>query len=68
MIYRLRMSNVILINLFVIANERRFKENMINNVGSNAGFQWFVNNPELTEAALESISQSFKINKWNKAE
>ncbi len=43
-IYRLRLSNVILINLFVIANDKRFKEVMANNIGSNDGFDWFVSN------------------------
>lgn len=32
-IYKLRLSNVILINLFVIANEKRFKEILTNNIG-----------------------------------
>lgn len=44
-IYRLRLSNVILINLFVIANERRFKENLNNNIGATSdSFEWFVYN------------------------
>jgi hypothetical protein len=43
-IYKLRLSNVILINLFVMANDRRFKEVMTNNIGSNDGFDWFVHN------------------------
>jgi hypothetical protein len=43
--YRQSLSNVILINLFVIANERRFRENLNNNVGAlNDDFGWFTHN------------------------
>jgi len=33
-IYRLKLSNVILINLYVIANDKRFREIMTNNIAA----------------------------------
>lgn len=60
-IYRLRLSNVILINLFVMANDRRFKEIMTNNIGLNEGFEYFVNNKELTEQVVTSFGKDFQI-------
>jgi hypothetical protein len=61
-IYRLRLSNVILINLFVMANDRRFKEVMASNIRSNdGGFDWFMNNQELTEQVVASFGKEFEI-------
>jgi hypothetical protein len=62
-IYRLRLSNVILINLFVIVNDKRFKEIMTNNIGASDGFEWFVRNHELTSAAVDSLAKEFSIKK-----
>ena len=47
-IYRLRLSNVILINLYVIANDKRFREIMTNNIAATTeSFEWFVHNHEI---------------------
>ena len=46
MIYKLKLSNVIMINLFVIANDRRFREIMANNISisKKGNFDWFLHN------------------------
>ena len=36
MIYKFHLSNVIMINLFVIANDKRFREIMTNNISATA--------------------------------
>ena len=47
-IYKLKMSNVILVNLFVMANDKRFREIMMNNLAANTdSFDWFVHNHEI---------------------
>lgn len=62
-IYKLKLSNVILINLFVIANDKRFREIMTNNIGAIDGFDWFVRNYELSDAVVESFAKDFEIKK-----
>lgn len=57
MIYRLKMSNIIMINLFVIANDRRFKEIMANNIEvTSDNFDWFVHNPFIAHEGVKLIS------------
>lgn len=69
MIYRFRLSNVIMVNLFVIANDRRFREAMSNNISAKADdFQWFIHNHELTEQTVQVLSNEFKLYRRGEAE
>lgn len=64
LIYRLRLSNVILVNLFVIANDKRFREIMTNNIAATTeSFEWFVHNHEIANSGVESIAKEFAISK-----
>jgi hypothetical protein len=52
-IYKLKLSNVIMINLFVIANDKRFREIMTNNIAANTeNFDWFVHNHEIADDGI----------------
>ena len=63
-IYRLRLSNVILINLYVIANDKRFREIMTNNIAATTeSFEWFVHNHEIANEGVEVFSKEFNIQK-----
>lgn len=62
MIYRLKMSNIIMINLFVIANDRRFKEIMANNIEvTSDNFDWFVHNHFIANEGVKLIAQKFQL-------
>jgi len=53
LIYRLKLSNVIMVNLFVIANDKRFREIMTNNIAaSTESFDWFVHNHDIANAGV----------------
>jgi hypothetical protein len=53
LIYRLKLSNVIMVNLFVIANDKRFREIMTNNIAATTeSFDWFVNNHDIANAGV----------------
>ncbi|XP_031472708.1 uncharacterized protein LOC116245181 [Nymphaea colorata] len=69
LIYRLKLSNVIMVNLFVIANDKRFREIMTNNIAANTeSFEWFVHNHEIANAGVESIAKEFNISRLQKNE
>lgn len=69
LIYRLKLSNVIMVNLFVIANDKRFREIMANNVAATTeSFDWFVHNHEIANAGVEAISKEFSIAQLDKAQ
>ena len=60
MIYRLKMSNVIMINLFVIANDRRFRQIMSNNIQvTSDNFDWFVHNQYIANQGVNLFSKEF---------
>lgn len=58
MIYKLKMSNVIMINLYVIANDRRFREIMANNIEvTSDNFDWFVHNHYIATEGANLIAK-----------
>jgi SepF-like predicted cell division protein (DUF552 family) len=63
-IYKLKLSNVIMVNLFVIANDKRFREIMTNNVAATTeSFDWFVHNHEIAHDGVDSLAKEFNIAK-----
>jgi hypothetical protein len=61
-LYKLRVSNVVMINLFVIANDKRFKEIMSNNIQSfTDNFDWFSKNVEIANRGCEIIAKDLEI-------
>ena len=63
-IYRLRLSNVILINLYVIANDKRFREIMTNNIAATTeSFEWFVHNHDIANDGVDVFAKDFNIKK-----
>lgn len=63
-IYKLKLSNVIMVNLFVIANDKRFREIMTNNVAANTeSFDWFVHNHDIASDGVDSFAKDFGINR-----
>jgi hypothetical protein len=61
-IYKLGYSNVILINLFIIANDRRFREIMEDNVHPNEfKSNWFIDDKVLTNQGAFVISNDLNI-------
>lgn len=64
MIYRLKLSNVIMINLFVIANDRRFREIMSNNISvTTQNFDWFLHNHQIANEGVTLIAKEFNFYK-----
>lgn len=64
MIYRLEMKATILINLFLVTNEKRFSEIMIGNAQfTDHSFSWLISNRTLTETILDNLCESMKIEK-----
>ena len=63
MIYRLKLSNVIMINLFVIANDRRFREIMSNNISvtKHGNYDWFTHPLTIANEGVTMISKEFNI-------
>ena len=62
MIYRLKLSNVIMINLFVIANDRRFREIMSNNISvTTENFDWFVHNHNIANEGVNIMAKAFNF-------
>jgi len=62
MIYRLHLSNVIMINLFVIANDKRFREIMTNNVSATTdSFDWFVHNHAIAEEGTKMLGKELGV-------
>lgn len=64
MIYRLKLSNVIMINLFVIANDRRFREIMANNISvtkQHDSFDWFLHNHTIANEGVDIIAREFAL-------
>lgn len=63
-IYRLKLSNVILINLYVIANDKRFREIMTNNIAATTeSFEWFVHNHDIANDGVDVFAKDFNIKK-----
>ena len=62
MIYRLRLSNVIMINLFIMANERRFREIMSNNISvTTDNYSWFTRNFQIANEGVDLIDKAFNF-------
>lgn len=58
MIYKYHLSNVIMINLFVIANDKRFREIMTNNISATTdNFDWFLHNHDIANEGVQMISK-----------
>ena len=62
-IYKLGYANVILINLFVIANDRRFREAMDNNIMSSERKEnWLISDELLTNQGAFVLANDLKMN------
>lgn len=62
-IYKLGYPNVILINLFIIANDRRFREAMDNNIMSSERREnWLISDEILTNQGAYVIANDLKLN------
>ncbi len=62
-IYKLGYPNVILINLFIIANDRRFREAMDNNImSSERRDNWLISDDILTNQGAYVIANDLKLN------
>ncbi len=69
MIYKFRLSNVIMINLFVIANDKRFREIMTNNISATTeNFDWFVHNHEIANEGSASFAKEFNLYRRSETE
>lgn len=69
MIYKFKLSNVIMINLFVIANDKRFREIMTNNISATTeNFDWFLHNHDIANEGTESIAKMFNLYKRSEKE
>jgi len=63
LIYKLGLSNVILINLFVIANDRRFRKAMENNIFTKERREnWILDDKILTNQGAFVIANDLKLN------
>lgn len=63
LIYKLSLSNVILINLFVIANDRRFRKAMENNIFTTERREnWILDDKILTNQGAFVIANDLKLN------
>ena len=61
-IYKLGYPNVILINLFIIANDRRFREAMDNNImPSERRDNWLISDDVLTNQGAYVIANDLKL-------
>lgn len=61
-IYKLGYPNVILINLFIIANDRRFREAMDNNIMSSERREnWLISDDILTNQGAYVIANDLKL-------
>lgn len=62
LIYKLGLSNVILINLFIIANDRRFREAMDNNIFINERRDnWIAEDEILNNQGAYVIANDLKL-------
>jgi hypothetical protein len=62
LIYKLACPNVILINLFIIANDRRFREAMENNITSTERRDnWLISDEILTNQAAFVVANDLKL-------